>query len=510
MSYAQKALKGVIFTFLFTSLAAALGYVMRIVLARNLSVVEYGLFYAIFSFFGVVGYFRHWGMGEALVKHVTGFLVKNDEQRLANTVKTVLLFLLCTGVILLLLVIPLADWLAAHYFHVAGAGILLTLFAVAFFFKAPKELGRFILQGYQRMFGYASLQLLENVLLFLAVILLLQWNTTALTPVLAYLFTFAVLTPLNLYISTKGKKIWTTRYHYDKKLFRKLWKYGFAIMIAGLASMVYLYTDILVLTYFRDLAEVGIYSVAVVTVMMLTYVFRPFESVLFPMISELWARKRLKDLTRGLRLVHAFMFMAVLPVGFAFIAFPDDVLGLIFGGEYAAGAQVLQILVVAVFFLLIALLNLSVLNAIGKPEIGRNLGLYAAIANLVLNLVFIPMFGMLAAAGSTLLTYAFLFVFSSFAVTKHLGKVLPWGRWLATILAGCAMLAILFSLKIWVFASAALVVKAVATLGIAGLCYAGFLFLFRAVTMTDYHYLKNTLWNTVRDVMKKKASGPAS
>ena len=51
-------------------IAAFVGYIIRIVLARNLSVMEYGLFFAVSTLIGFIGVFIGLGTGEALVKYV--------------------------------------------------------------------------------------------------------------------------------------------------------------------------------------------------------------------------------------------------------------------------------------------------------------------------------------------------------------------------------------------------------------------------------------------------------
>ena len=62
-----------------TVLANLFGYLLRILLARNLTVAEYGLVYAVMALFGLVSILVHWGLGEALTREsalVTGTVAR--------------------------------------------------------------------------------------------------------------------------------------------------------------------------------------------------------------------------------------------------------------------------------------------------------------------------------------------------------------------------------------------------------------------------------------------------
>ena len=55
-NYTKFAIKGATTVLILSAIGAFLGYLVRLVLARNLSVEEYGLFYSVFAFLGLLRY----------------------------------------------------------------------------------------------------------------------------------------------------------------------------------------------------------------------------------------------------------------------------------------------------------------------------------------------------------------------------------------------------------------------------------------------------------------------
>ena len=60
-NYTKHAVKGTAVVFIVSILAGILGYIVRLALARGLSVEDFGLFYAVFAFLALLGVFKSFG-----------------------------------------------------------------------------------------------------------------------------------------------------------------------------------------------------------------------------------------------------------------------------------------------------------------------------------------------------------------------------------------------------------------------------------------------------------------
>src|SRR3989338_66067 len=76
MTYTKLAVKGAATILVISLIAAFLGYIVRVILARNLTVEDFGLFYAIFGFLSLIGLFKSLGFDKALAKFIPEFLGK--------------------------------------------------------------------------------------------------------------------------------------------------------------------------------------------------------------------------------------------------------------------------------------------------------------------------------------------------------------------------------------------------------------------------------------------------
>ena len=54
MSYTKLAVRGAATVFIISIIAAFLGYLVRLILAKNLTVEQFGLFYAVFAFIALL------------------------------------------------------------------------------------------------------------------------------------------------------------------------------------------------------------------------------------------------------------------------------------------------------------------------------------------------------------------------------------------------------------------------------------------------------------------------
>lgn len=496
-SYTTKAMRGYIIVFIAGLGAGLAGYLFRVLIARGIGAYEFGLFTAVYTAFWLFNYVRDWGLGSAMAKYIPEWQVHGRWATIRSGIRFTLGVQALAGIFWAAVFVVGAEWLATHYFSDPSAATLVRIFAAVYVLRGLKEYARNLLQGFQRMLAHSIIYLVENAgIVVIVAILLASGITTAAAPMLAYLLIMLPVSVLALAWALRGQRILTGTLAREKGLSKQIFSYGLALMLGGFASMIYLYTDTLILTYFRPLDEVGVYNVAVTAAMLLTLVSKPIVTVLFPMISEIWARGKAKLLARGISLTHTYTLAIVTPPALVMIAFPEVLLRLVFGEEYVGGALVLQLLLAATLLLIIATLNLNLLGAVGHARASRNLGLSAAALNLAGNLILIPHYGMLAAAWTTLASYALLCFAGSIWMSRLTKIAMPWRRLGALALAGLAMLAVTQGIRMLPLTGTW--VRIIVALVPAGIVYVALIFALRAVTREDVTFLKKNVFGALK------------
>jgi O-antigen/teichoic acid export membrane protein len=180
---------------------------------------------------------------------------------------------------------------------------------------------------------------------------------------------------------------------------------------------------------------------------LLWYLVGAIVIVLFPMVSELWARREKKLLGGVLHFLTKFSFMLIIPAALLFITFPEIAIRLLFGANYLAGAMVLQILsVVAIVYTLYKILGCAI-SGIGKPIVVTKVFAVMACLNLVGNLLLIPTYGIEGAAVATLSAHLLGLALLFYYTRKFIRFTVPVMPLLKTLVGGTLTLFLIFGLK---------------------------------------------------------------
>ncbi|MBS3095419.1 polysaccharide biosynthesis C-terminal domain-containing protein [Candidatus Woesearchaeota archaeon] len=249
-----------------------------------------------------------------------------------------------------------------------------------------------------------------------------------------------------------------------------------------------LWTDTLLLGYFKTPVEVGIYSAAMPTAQLL-FIFPNALMVIFlPVISGMQDFKS-PEFATVFRIVTKWIFLVnIIPLAL-FIIYPRQILSIVFGNAYSSGDASLVILSMGFFISHLALSSNNVLLALGKTKLVFMNNFIGSIANLVLNILLIPKYGIIGASVAT----SFSFVLMSllmFAESWHFTKIMPFNL---NILK--SVFSIIISLLLVNYLVGRYSISNISSIILASvlllLLYAIFLFVTKALEKEDYYILNN-------------------
>ena len=126
INYAERIAKGTAIVFLISVVGLFIGYLFRMFLARNLTLEDFGLFYAILAFIGLTTLFRDLGLNQALVKHIPEFLVKRNFGKIKSSIILVAFIQLIIASLFILVLFVFSDQIAVNYFHTISASLYLS------------------------------------------------------------------------------------------------------------------------------------------------------------------------------------------------------------------------------------------------------------------------------------------------------------------------------------------------------------------------------------------------
>jgi len=447
MSYAKRALRGSLFVFIASVLTAFLGYFTRIILARGLTVEDYGLFFAVFSFVSFLLFFRDLGLGSALVKHLAEFKAKKQFNEIKTGIFSVFFSLLILSAIFGLVLYLLAPILAENYFQDARAETILYFFIAYILFSALFMFIGNIFQGLQKIKIFSLMEPIRCALVVGIIFFLIKWDYGILAPVMAYTLSWLIVFVIFLPFAWSIISFLKYKVQNMPQITKQLYVFGIAIALAQIGAKVIARIDTLMLTYFTSLTDVGIYNVVQPTALLFLFFSSSITPVLYPLVSELWAKKDKKRLTEGIGLLHKYSFILTMPAFLTMLVFSSLFIKITFGEKYVVGSLTLQILLAGILFLLVATVNNTVLSAIGKPSAVTKSFIIAAAINFVLNLILIPLLGINGAAIATSVSYLILLVMSTKYLVSYVQLKIPFASWIKTLFIGVLFTMTAFVLK---------------------------------------------------------------
>jgi O-antigen/teichoic acid export membrane protein len=225
---------------------------------------------------------------------------------------------------------------------------------------------------------------------------------------------------------------------FSKRLIKKLFSYGFPVMMGSAGSLILGYVDGICLTYFTGLNAVADYrNVAMPTVSILGYLASAVSVVLFPLSSELWEKNLKKELGYGIEKIWLFSFVLVFPMAVLMACFPTVIINLLFKPDYLPAADAIRILSIGMIFMTLNRIGFTVLNGIGRPHLSTKILYFGAIFNLVFNILLIPKFGIVGASFTTVLGYFLMWILQLWYLSRFLNySFLIKKKWVLIVLIG--------------------------------------------------------------------------
>ncbi len=279
---------------------------------------------------------------------------------------------------------------------------LFRLATVAVFFMLAFNYTITIFQGKNDFRRFNGMNVL-NPAVFLVVFLGLAFGVHLKLPaaVVAFLSGFAVAALFGLgmlYRSTQPD------FHFQLADVRRLFAFSGHAAVAEIVTFLNYRFDMFLVGYFLNARAVGLYAVAVLIAETLWYLSSSVGNVLLPSLGNMPPEERVPLLQKVLR--HIFWISVFLIL----ILFVLDrfLIGFLFGRAFLPAVGALRGLYVGVVALSLAKIVSSYLLAQGKPNVTKNIALAGFVANLTLNLWWIPRFGIAGAAWASSAAYGLM------------------------------------------------------------------------------------------------------
>ena len=369
--------------------------------------------------------------------------IETVRQRILSGLKLGLLF----GIVIMILQIALADWLAFELFN--GSDLLKTVLiisAVSLPFATIMAISAFATQGYKLLkYKVMVLNIIRPAIMLVCVLVsisLFTKDTAVKYPLLisAVFSSFAAIIFLNKLTNIKISQIFSGVI--DKELLR----FSYPLMFVTILGTLMHWMDILMLGYFTDTTTVGLYHPAARTAGLLRTVLLAFMGIFAPMMSDYHRQGDVGEMGKLYKLIVRWIVSLSLPLAIIIIIYSKKIM-LLFGVEYLSASNVLMVLTTAAFIQTLFGGGGQTLTMTGFTKVNLFNSIIVVLINISLNLLWIPQYGIIGAAYATLISMALLGLLRIVEV-NHLIKITPFSlKLMKPIIAGVIMTAVLIYIK---------------------------------------------------------------
>ena len=167
---------------------------------------------------------------------------------------------------------------------------------------------------------------------------------------------------------------------------------------------------------------VGLYNAAYKPVTVLLAMPTTYFIGLFPALSR--AHTQDQESFREIA-TRSFGLAALvsMPIGIGALFLAAPIISFLFGPAYASAAAVLQILSWSAMLVILRGTFRQSLNAANKSALDLRCASVAVLVNIILNLLFIPRFGIIGAAVATLISEVIWFSLAYYCFTRHISRL---------------------------------------------------------------------------------------
>jgi len=201
---------------------------------------------------------------------------------------------------------------------------------------------------------------------------------------------------------------------------KKLSAFGVYTFGTNMGAMLLRNIDQFMLGTFPDKVYLAFYNTAVRISGLIEIPTNAMSSIVYPKGVSMIKNNNYRDLKDMYERSVSIIFLFVLPIVLVVLLIPEFFILIVAGKEYLEAVSFLRITILFALFVPFMRQGGTVLDSMGKPKVNFYLTLFAAIVNVISNILFIRYFGPIGAAYGTLVAYSVVVIVNQYFLRKIL------------------------------------------------------------------------------------------
>ena len=404
-THLSELIKGSLSSFILKILGMLFGYLGMLFITNRYGAEEFGIYTVGITLLSIVVLIPKFGMDQSLVRIVGELFTNNEVNKLYNALKKAIIFTVFLSTIMSLIVIINSDAIAL----LIGKPELsktINIVGYAIFPVALMAVLSAAIQGMRRTVVYTLTSSVLMPFLFFVALIFFSFMTTKINTLELYVGTtfVAILFALVMLRVVLPNRLYKNTI--DAYPFSNIIKISSPMLLTSSFVLIMSWTDILMLSYYATVAEVGIYSAALKVAAITSISLMAINAIAAPKFVQFYANNDMKGLATIAQQSTKLIFFTSLPILILIFVLTEWLMGL-FGDEFIVGVVVLLFMGVAQFVNAFSGSVGYIMQMTDNQKTLRNVILLAAVLNIVLNYFLIPKYGINGAAFASMVCMIF-------------------------------------------------------------------------------------------------------
>ncbi len=377
-------------------LSKLLTYAYRVIIARHFGPEIYGLYSLGIMVLGFFIAFASFGLPDGILRYISIFRGKKERWKIKYSYDFTAKFVLISSMIFGIILYLISEFIAFNIFRNDKLTLFIKILSIGIPLTAFSNVLLSVLRSYEKIREYSFItNFIRNFAKVVILIILIILGFESISVPLSH--TLGLLLMLIFVFITCRKK---TPDIFDKnlkegkeiKIAKEILSYSWPVVFVGIMQVALTWFDSFFIGYYKTAVEVGLYASAVPIAALLHFVPELVMQLFFPLITKIYSEKKYHLVRELSKQVVKWIFVINLPLFILIFIFPDIIINMLFGEQYAAAETSLRILVIGLFVTtIIPTISYHLLLMKGRSKLILFNTSLSIILNIILNYIFVPM-----------------------------------------------------------------------------------------------------------------------
>lgn len=369
-----------------------------ILLSVYIAESDYGLYTIALIPTTTILLFQDWGVSSGIVKYCSQFRVAQKTGEIRRIIVTGLTFEFATGLILTVLSLLLANFIASSIFGKPESAYLIILSSITILSTGITATCQSIFVGFERMELTSLILVCQAAVQSALMIALVYMGYGALGAVIGYTLSYvvsAIISAIIVYLrifrklssDNSGKST-------SFPTLRLLLTYGLPMAVATILTGILPQFYSFIMASVVDNTIIGNFRTATNFAVLLAFLTIPISTVLFPTFSKVDPQKEKQLLKTVFTSSVKYTALLLVPATLAMVVLSQPLIGTLYGNKWLSAPSFLALYVVSNLFTLLGNLSLmSLLSGLGETKMLMKLNILTVLIGVPSALIAIPALG---------------------------------------------------------------------------------------------------------------------